>query len=97
MKLHEILLTERVAVKGNYIQFNSGRTVMVPMDRIPAEKERHAMIFTNSVEDFHVFRKKGMAIHGSGDKHGEIDFKNAKELADFLNKNNFDYTGIDRR
>ena len=85
------LLKEKISVKGGkYLDMDGSIT------SIPGPYERSAVVFSdNRGNDAKVYKdSKGIYLDsGRYDKR----FKDLKQLANWLNKNNFRYVGIDDR
>ncbi len=85
------LLKEKITVKsGKYLDMDGSIT------SIPGPYDRDAIVFRNSRGDTLVYRdSKG--IYADINNRSDERFKDLKQLADWLNKNNYRYVGIDNR
>jgi uncharacterized protein (DUF1330 family) len=85
------LLKEKISVKGGkYLDMDGSIT------SIPGPYDRDAIVFRNSRGDTLVYRdSKG--IYADINNRSDERFKDLKQLADWLNKNNYRYVGIDNR
>tara|TARA_B100001079_G_C16124654_1_gene388560 strand:- start:49 stop:324 length:276 start_codon:yes stop_codon:yes gene_type:complete len=85
------LLKEKISVKGGkYLDMDGSIT------SIPGPYDRDAIVFRNSRGDTLVYRdSKG--IYADINNRSDERFKDLKQLADWLNKNNYRYAGIDNR
>ena len=85
------LLKEKITVKsGKYLDMDGSIT------SIPGPYDRDAIVFRNSRGDTLVYRdSKG--IYVDINNRSDERFKDLKQLADWLNKNNYRYVGIDNR
>ena len=85
------LLKEKISVKGGkYLDMDGSITP------IPGPHDRTAVVFNNNRgKTAYVYKdNKGLYLHtGRYDER----FRNLKQLADWLNKNNYRYAGIDNR
>ena len=91
IKLKDLLSEGKFKMKGKYLYMQDGQ-----MSSIPGDKDRDSIVFsigqkTMRLSSFGPGGKK-MYIRGDYDK----EYKNAKDLAKWLNKNKASYVGIDK-
>ena len=91
IKLKDLLSEGKWKAQGKYLYMPGGQ-----MSSIPGDRDRDSIVFsigqkTMRLSSFGPGGKK-MYIRGDYDK----EFKNANDLAKWLNKNKASYVGIDR-
>ena len=86
------LLKEMISVKGSrYLDLGDG-----DITSLPGPHERSAVVFRDNRGDTLVYRdSKG--IYADINNRSDERFKDLKQLANWLNKNNYRYVGIDDR
>ena len=91
IKLKDLLSEGKFQMKGKYLYMPDGS-----MSSIPGDRDREDIVFSIGQKTFRLSSfgpgGKKMYIRGDYDKQ----FKNANDLAKWLNKNKAKYVGIDR-
>ena len=83
-------LVERISIQGDNLKYPGGFT------SIPNENERDVIVLGNKKETVRLHQKRnGNFYVDSGSQ--DFEFKSLKDLVKFLNKNKFNFVGIDDR
>jgi len=91
IKLIDLLNEGKYKADGKYLEFPDGGVTS-----IPGPYDRDAVVFRSSDNGHSLVYDDGKGIYLYGDRYDKR-FKNIAALAKWLNKNNYEYVGIDNR
>ena len=90
IKLKDLLSEGKWKVKGKYLYMPDGE-----MSSIPGNYDRDAIMVDIKRDTFGVYMMQGK-LYAAGNSYDKT-FKNINDLANWLNKENAKYVGIDNR
>jgi hypothetical protein len=92
-KAKELLkLLEKLEVSGKYIKFPGGGVSSIPSEK---EFDKGVIVFDNpSGQELRAYQKINGKIYADFGKYDK-EFKDLKSFVDYLNKNKFEFLGID--
>ena len=90
IKLKDLLFEGKWKMKGKYLNMPTGEE-----SSIPGPYDNDALKVTIGRESFNIYKGRS-GVLAVGDSYSK-DFKNEKELVNWLNKSKAKYLGIDRR
>jgi hypothetical protein len=87
------LIDEKISVKGSkYLDLGGGSVAS-----LPGPHDRDAVVFRDNRGRDTLVYKDSKGIYADIDNRSDKRFKDLKQLANWLNKNNYRYVGIDNR
>ena len=90
IKLKDLLSEGKFKMKGKYLYFPDGE-----VSSLPGAYDNDALVIGIKNDTFNIYKGRS-GVLAVGDSYSK-DFKNEKELVNWLNKSKAKYLGIDRR